>query len=102
MPKRGGSKGDVPGQKARWRVRCRERAKTDPAYGQKWREKRRQQKARARSRALGETEVRQWEFPAKSFCQTCGGAVEDGQLYCHKIQCDPRIYRKRRERRGGK
>jgi hypothetical protein len=93
-----GGKGDVEGQKARWRERVRERRAADPAFAEQWRAQRRDQKQRARER---KRQQKQWLFDdgAPNRCRTCGGAVPDQALYCARIPCNPHLRRRARRRK---
>lgn len=100
MPER--QKGDVVGQKARWRKRQRERRDRDPLFAEKWRERRRYEKACAYARKLGKPRPERPERPQHAFdanpntCRTCGGAIANGALYCKTVVCNPHIRQKRR------
>jgi hypothetical protein len=91
MPKKGGSKGDVPGQKYRARERARERAKRDPEFAEHRRALRRGEKARARAR---QKEQKQWSFGGAK-CRACGGTIEDNALFCRKVACNPSMSKDR-------
>lgn len=89
-------RGDVAGQKARWRKRCRERVRTDPAFAEKWRAARRAEKRRAYERKHGAAE----EIWAGPRCLTCRCPVgHPNQLYCATAKCNPHIRKSRGARR---
>lgn len=81
-PGRGG-KGDVKGQKKRWRQRQRDA-----------------RRALYESMGLGPRGVGggQWTFDGPdgpNLCRSCGGVISDRALYCATVACNPTMRAKR-------
>lgn len=93
-------KGDVAGQKARWRERVRQRLVADVVFRAAWREQRRQQKARATARHRRGDSAGQWTFDREggpTLCRGgCGTVISDNALYCATARCDPNRRAKRK------